>query len=735
MVTATEARIQLCGNFVVSVGGERRERELPGRQGRVLLAYLALARMRPSTRYELIEAVWGEDAPEAADAGLSALLSKLRKVVQIEGSHELRLSLPVGASVDVEVTTNALHLAESAVSTGNWDAVWGPAHVAMYIAERPFLAGEDLPWIEDERHRLEGIKLTAYECLAALGPHAGGAGLATAERAARRLVAAAPFRETGHLHLIEILEARGNRAEALRAYDVLRCLLRDELGTAPGPMLQSLHQRLLRIEEASTDGAAPEPRLPRPRVERSLIGREAELKRLRPLLAGAAGGRQRTLLLTGEPGIGKTRLAIELCRMAYADGMEVLFGRCDHQALVPYQPLVEALRQHISTCPDDRLARQLTGCSGELAALLPEVRAQLPATASDGDRLRLFDSVVELLRAAARDRPLVVAIDDLHAAEEGTLRLLKHVGGAPGDAPLLLLLTCRDGEEPDIVAELRRTGPLEQVQLRGLEPGGVSDLVESSTGALPPEALVRAIWRRTAGNPFFVEELIGNLLESGALTVEDGGWSWDLSNEEIVLSPGIKEVVERRLSRLSERCRDILAAAAVAGPGFRLEPLAEALDADADEVLQALQEALTARVIVEYSGGELSFGHPLMRETIYEDLPSSRRQSLHGRIAEALEATAPAGSASVAELAHHLTRAGPAIPAETAIEYSLKAADEAAQQLDHEQVVRVLDQALELLPTGDEDLRREIMRRRAMSHTVLWALTYERGRFEAASGG
>jgi DNA-binding SARP family transcriptional activator len=251
LAPTTEARIQLCGSFVLSLGGERRERDLPGRQGRLLLTYLALSRMRPVTRDELIEAIWEEQPAESADASLSALLSKLRRLVQVDGTHELRLALPLGAEVDVEVATNAAHRAEAAVAAGNWDEALGPAHVAMYICERPFLGREDLHWVADERRRLEGLKLAAYECIAVAGLQVGGTGRDLAERIARRLTEAAPFRETGHLHLMNALIADENRAEALRVYDDLRCRLRDELGTAPGPMLQALHANLLSTEPAA----------------------------------------------------------------------------------------------------------------------------------------------------------------------------------------------------------------------------------------------------------------------------------------------------------------------------------------------------------------------------------------------------------------------------------------------------------------------------------------------------
>jgi DNA-binding SARP family transcriptional activator len=237
--------VQLCGHLVLQVDGRRRERELPGRQGRMLLGWLVLNRLRPASRDELIDAVWDATPPGAADAGLSALLSKLRRIVPLEGTYDLRLALPADASVDVESATGALHAAESALTAGDHDRAWGPAHVALYISGRRFLSGLEGGWVDAERRRLEDVHLAALECLARSGPHIGDTALATSERAARRLVQLAPFRESGYRHLMEALAAQDNLAEALRVYDGLRCLLRDELGTAPAPSLQELHGRLL----------------------------------------------------------------------------------------------------------------------------------------------------------------------------------------------------------------------------------------------------------------------------------------------------------------------------------------------------------------------------------------------------------------------------------------------------------------------------------------------------------
>jgi DNA-binding SARP family transcriptional activator len=241
-------RIQLCGLLVVEVAGRRLEAQLPGRQGRLLFAYLAAGRARRSGRPELVEALWPGGPPEAVEASLSSLLSKLRRVLGpgvLEGRAELRLSLPADAWIDVEEADVAVHRAESAVALGQWERAWAPARAALYTANRGFLPGYDTPWIEERRRRLDDVRVRALEAVGTAGLGMGGTETAAAERAGRELVQAAPFRESGYLLLMEALAAGGNAAEALRVYERLRVLLREELGVAPGAPAQELHRRLL----------------------------------------------------------------------------------------------------------------------------------------------------------------------------------------------------------------------------------------------------------------------------------------------------------------------------------------------------------------------------------------------------------------------------------------------------------------------------------------------------------
>jgi DNA-binding SARP family transcriptional activator len=244
----TKARIQLCGRFVADIDGARVEDALPGRRGRVLFAYLVLNRARRLPRDELLVAGWGEEASAEAGNALSVLLSKLRHGLgadHFRGRTEIELRLPQATFVDVEAALEGAHRAESCIAQGRWADAWGPAGVAYHVATRRFLTGLEASWIDQWRRRLEEVRLRGLECFAAAGLGLGGPALAQAEERARMLTQLAPYRESAHCILMEALERRGNVAEALRAYQRLRVLLREELGIAPSPAVQAVHRRLL----------------------------------------------------------------------------------------------------------------------------------------------------------------------------------------------------------------------------------------------------------------------------------------------------------------------------------------------------------------------------------------------------------------------------------------------------------------------------------------------------------
>jgi DNA-binding SARP family transcriptional activator len=250
---AEKTNIQLCGRLIIRLDGRRVEDELPGAQGRMLFGFLALNRSRFVSREQLVEAVWDGRPPAAPETALRALLSKSRGALganRLEGKADIRLMLPATASIDVETAAEATHDADSAVSQGRWRRAWVASHIAVNIARRPFLAGLEARWIDERRRQMDELHERGLETLAAAGLGIGGPELDLAERAARSLVSAAPFRESGHRLLVEILAAKGNIAESILVYESLRQLLREELGTAPSAELQDLHAELLRRSTA-----------------------------------------------------------------------------------------------------------------------------------------------------------------------------------------------------------------------------------------------------------------------------------------------------------------------------------------------------------------------------------------------------------------------------------------------------------------------------------------------------
>jgi SARP family transcriptional regulator, regulator of embCAB operon len=255
MAQTSGIRIQLCGRLVVRLGARRVEEALPGAKGRLLFAYLVLNRLRQVDRDELLDGVYGDEASLEHHPRLSVLLSKLRSAVGPEllsGRSQIELVLPPDTFVDVEAALEGLHRAESHVAAGEWAEAWGPAGIAYHVASRPLLQGHDRPWLDEWRRRLDDVRVRGLECFAAARLGLGGPTLPQAEECGRRLIALAPFRESGHRILMEALEQRGNVAEALLVYDRLRVLLRDELGSAPSQSVQSVYRRLLGDAPATT---------------------------------------------------------------------------------------------------------------------------------------------------------------------------------------------------------------------------------------------------------------------------------------------------------------------------------------------------------------------------------------------------------------------------------------------------------------------------------------------------
>jgi DNA-binding SARP family transcriptional activator len=712
--------IELCGHLSVSVDGRRCESDLPGRQGRLALAYLALHTGRPVTRERLIAALWGEDAPAGHSQALNVVLSKLRRAVGagvIENAGERALQLTPIARVDLEEAQPTLDAAFATRDRGDWAAVSEAATRVTALADAGLLPGYEASWLEDPRRRLEELGLQALELLGDAGLARGGSELAHAERAATELVERAAFRESGYLLLMRVREAQGNLVEALRVHERLRTLLRDELGVAPGPQVQAEFERLLKAEQS---GAAAAPAPPKPaepardqpgaeffatRAGASFVGRQKELETLQSYFAQAAEGRRLLVLLEGEPGIGKTRLALQFMASCEAEGAVALYGRCDAETLIPYQPFLEALRRYVARTDPNRLAPW----SAELGRVIPELGSgDPPRPLEPSERYRLFDAASEVLTDIARTQPVVLVLDDLHWADTPTLLMMRQLARAADDSPVLIVASYRDTERPprlvDILAQLRREQYLETIELRGLDESDASALIGEFSSDSLPEHVSRALLNETKGNPFFLEEMVRHL-GSGRATAEGNGAPWPAE-----LPEGIREVIGRRLATLSDRTSEVLATASVIGREFRIE-LLEALGSyDEDELDDVVDESVAAQVIAEIPGvyGRCSFTHSLIRQTLYEGLTATRRARLHLRVGEALERLeADAAEPPLAELAHHFCLAPPARGAAKAVEYAERAARHATEQMAYEEAARHYAVALTALDqTGADGARR-----------------------------
>ena len=403
----------------------------------------------------------------------------------------------------------------------------------------------------------------------------------------------------------------------------------------------------------------------------AMFGRGAEAEALAVAWAKAQDGQRQVVLLAGEPGIGKTRLATETARAAHADGGTVLFGSCDEDVGLPYRPFVEALRYYVAHAPEEVLAAHVASHRGELARLVPELArriAALPApqvAEAETERFLLFEAVAGLLATASQESPIVLILDDLHWAGTPELLLLKHVIRSAEPMRLLVIGTYRDTDlmrtHPltAVLADLRREAAVERVSLHGLDDAAVETLVEAVARHEldePLVALAHAIRRETEGNPFFIGEVIRHLGETGVFFQEGERWKIRGTIETLGIPEGVREVIGRRLGRLSETTNRILSLGAVIGRQFDVPLLAKVAEASEDAVLDALDEATAAALVSEARGGsgQFAFRHALIRTTLYEELSATRRARLHRRVGEALEELVQAKPGTrIEELAHH----------------------------------------------------------------------------------
>jgi class 3 adenylate cyclase len=449
------------------------------------------------------------------------------------------------------------------------------------------------------------------------------------------------------------------------------------------------------------------------RANTVFVGRVSERAVLADALkAAAAARRRRIVLLEGEAGIGKTTLVSSFARDAHTDGAIVLYGRCDEDLSVPYQPWAEALDHLARHLPESIVRAHVDERGADLSALVPALAARrdLPprrSTDPETERHLLFGAVVDLLERATAEQSLVLVLDDLHWVDRPSLQLFRHVIAAPSEMQLLVLATFRGTDVgaghplADARAALYREEGVERVALRGLDDLELLALMEASAGH-PMDASEMALrdelLAETDGNPFFAIEILRHLVETGAITESGGHWVAEVDPRTHGLPVSVREVIGRRVERLGVNATPALAAAAVVGREFELALVAAASELAEAALLDVIDAAVAAHVIAEVPGApdRFVFVHALIQHTLYDDLSAARRRRLHRRVAEALEAMPGDPDDCAADLARHWYASLPD-GVDKAYEYSVAAGECAQRCLGPAEAVRWFSQALELV--------------------------------------
>jgi DNA-binding CsgD family transcriptional regulator/tetratricopeptide (TPR) repeat protein len=452
--------------------------------------------------------------------------------------------------------------------------------------------------------------------------------------------------------------------------------------------------------------------MPASLADRVFVGRQAEMGVLQAALEDVLAGRGRLMMLVGEPGIGKTRTAREFVTHAGRRSALGLWGRCHESAgAAPYWLWVQIIRAYVRERDGAQLRAEMGAGAADIAAIVPEVRERLPDLPlplrfedPEQARFRLFDAVTSFLYQAAQHHPLVLVLDDLHWADKPSLLLLEFLTQELHQSRLLVIGTYRDMElsrqHPlsETLAELTREQPLQRLVLHGLNPEEVERFLEVTTDTTPPRALVRAVHTQTEGNPLFLTEVVRLLVQEGELLPERLRQCQGVS---LRIPEGVREVIGKRLNRLSPSCNQMLTMAAVIGREFALEELVRLMDGESDErILEMLGEAVAARVIEEVpqAVGRYQFTHALIQATLYDEMATVRRVRLHRRVGEVLEEVYRTDlEPYLAQLAYHFGMAGQSGDVEKTITYATRAGARASRLLAYEEAVQHYERALQAL--------------------------------------
>ena len=681
-------KLDLLGGFQLS-GNTQPVRGLKSLRVQSLLAYLVLHHQLPQPRQQLAFALWPDTPEEQARTNLRKAILFLRRALPVseiltcsEGSLQWNPKIPF--AVDVIKF-------QAAVEAGAFEQA-----IALY-------AGDLLPncydeWIVEDRERLKQMYVAALRTLAQQKEAAGD--YAAALALLQRLLQTDPLREETHRSVMRIHALNGDHAAMLHAYQNCATLLKQELGVEPSLATRQLHDRLFNYSASQATPATRFSAMP-------LVGRQDERAQLLKVWHDAAQGKPQMALITGESGIGKTRLAEELLVWANRRGISFASAQCfEMEETLAYAPVKTWLR-------DRPLADLEPVWRIEVARLLPELidsgaEQTAPGPIAESWQRQRFHQA--LLRAVlgqdlASTIPLLLLIEDLQWCDPATLHWLHDVLHFNSRARLLVLGTLRedtvksDSRQSVLFAALRRQNLLTEIKLGPLSPDETTQLGEQAVGNALDAETSRSLYAETEGNPLFIIEYA----RTGLATPEEG----DTSRSGYVLPPRVQAVVSARLRQLSPSARKAMDVMATIGRDFTYSVLAKASDENEDTLIQALDELWRRQVVRERGKEGYDFSHDKLRQVAYMNLSSARRQWLHKRVAQALiDLSVGSLEAPSAEIAWHYEQAGDD-PA--AVRYLLLASESALKIGAFSDAIAHLTRALGLTPETDQLGRYTVM--------------------------
>ncbi|MFN8440692.1 MAG: AAA family ATPase [Caldilineaceae bacterium] len=764
------------------------------RQARQLLKILVTERPRPVSTDRLIEILWPDSTPQAAATTLRSAINSLRNVLEPERpnrapSQYILTQMPGYAFylhpdiwLDVEDFEHKLNSAQT-VSQAEERQKLLEAAIDLYRDDY-LISDPYADWAENERDRLRERFFGAL--LQVADSYAQVALYPAAIAACRRILAQDEVRENAYQSLMRYLAESGDSAAALLAYEKCREILANELGADPSPLTQKLHERILNgeiqprtiqvLEENREmgrwgDGEKASPKVEHPHIPISpsphalpqltfmpaldatfldlFVGRDQEIAVMEQALAQAIAGKGNLLLLEGEAGVGKTRLAYATLQQAAQSGSTVISAAC--QALehhLPFAPLADAIGRYIHTLPTAALHSLPHNSLSQLAQIVPSLQDRIPAlpviassgaeifTLANENRQRLIDGIVAFLTALATLRPLVLFLDDLHWADPDTLAVLGRLAQRVSDAPFFLMLAYRSDELADnealntLLHALKRTQSQRTVAVHRLAQAQVHQYVVKlmggeQTSALHP--LTSVLYETTHGNALFVTEALRDLQErqsSGSSDRQPESMitpNW--GSEPMLLmtlrrNRRVQEIVEERISRLPEAAYAVLQVGAVIGRDFSLELLEQAFIADP---LEGLEVLLQRNFLIERPDQRLDFSHQVVRQATYDGMSNLQRRRWHLRVADAL-VKLHRDERNPSEVAFHYSQAGDGARPQYA-QFSVKAGEWLLRSFGFRQALLAFDRALEIfesLPDSSPALVQRALQGRGLAYESLF---------------